>query len=105
MEVKVTLTTPGRPYLGIETETAREGGAVVTQVFPGSPAEEAGIATGDIILLFNGRRVTKIEELEAALKDASAGDEAILAVVREGKVREVRLFLEDRRSAPKEEEA
>ena len=32
-------------------------GAVVTQVEPDSPAEQAGIQAGDVIVAFNGERV------------------------------------------------
>ena len=34
----------------------RPSGALVTEVFPGSAAENAGVLAGDIVTSFNGKR-------------------------------------------------
>ncbi len=49
---------------------SRIRGVLVTGVEPGSPADEAGIAEGDVILEANGRDVTAVADLGAAVRQA-----------------------------------
>jgi S1-C subfamily serine protease len=44
---------PGRPWLGVNTEELR-GRLFVTRVTPSSPAEQAGLKRGDVIVGVNG---------------------------------------------------
>ena len=60
-----TLTPELREQLGYEDET----GVLVTNVEPGSPAADAGIVRGALILEVNRQPVTKPEQLQQALKD------------------------------------
>ena len=76
---------------------AGENGPVVEQVSTGSPAEEAGLQKGDVILAINGRRF-RPEELSDArtlLKTLPAGSIAELSVRRAGQERTVRVRLRD----------
>ncbi len=52
---------PPRPWLGVDTAET-EGRVVVTVVTPGSPAEQAGLRRGDIILAVGQQRVRGIAE-------------------------------------------
>lgn len=63
------LTPEAAQQLGIE---AKEG-LVVTNVESGSPADEAGIMSGDVILEINRQAVKKISDYEKATK-AAKGD-------------------------------
>lgn len=40
-----------------------ERGVLVPQVIPGSPAEKAGFAEGDVIIKFNGKDVRRSEDI------------------------------------------
>jgi len=57
--------------------------AVITQVSPGSPAMEAGLLDGDIILSFNGETYDGIDDLIQKVNQ-NAGEEIILTLERAG---------------------
>lgn len=48
-----------------------DGGVVVSEVYPGKPAEAAGIKAGDVLLSANGKRLAKQEELTEAVQRAA----------------------------------
>ncbi len=59
-------------------------GVVITQVVPGSAAEEAGLHTGDIIARVNGRSVRQASELRNAIGLLRIGDRVRIEVLRNG---------------------
>jgi serine protease Do len=61
-------------------------GALVTEVFPDSPAKTAGIETGDIITEVNGKGVESITALRNAVSLMEPGEKATLTVHRNGKI-------------------
>ncbi len=63
----------------------RPEGALVTRVMPGSPAEKAGIAVGDIILEFDGKPVPDSAALPALVGRTPPGKPVALSLLREGK--------------------
>jgi serine protease Do len=63
----------------------RAAGALVVQVVKGSPAEAAGLVSGDIIVKVNGKDVYLSSDLPHQIGRLRAGDEAELSVVRAGK--------------------
>lgn len=62
-------------------------GALVAEVTPGSPADQAGLQRGDIIVGFNGTAVRDSRELPALVAQAPVGSQAKVTVLREGKER------------------
>jgi serine protease Do len=58
-------------------------GVIVVEVMPGSPAEEAGLEDGDIVVAFNGRKVEKESTFAGMLADVKRGGIVMLRVVRE----------------------
>jgi membrane-associated protease RseP (regulator of RpoE activity) len=75
-------------YLGVslEEETEyEEGGARVTRVVDGSPADEAGIEDGDIIVLFDGEVIRGPVGLTKRIHKKEAGDTVRIVVLRDGK--------------------
>ncbi|NLO89941.1 MAG: PDZ domain-containing protein [Clostridia bacterium] len=92
-----------RPFIGIYnfreiTEEMSEWyniprGIYVGGVVPGSPAQKAGIQSGDIIIEFDGKRITTYAELDEALSKHKVGDKVKISVVRDGKRREFNLTL------------
>lgn len=59
--------------------------AVVTEVTEGSPAAEAGIKTGDIIVEFNGKPVPRSHDFPGVIADTAPGQRITLKIVREKK--------------------
>jgi serine protease Do len=73
-----------RPWLGVTLYTvdqfvvqrynlAVEKGAFVTYVNPGSPADEAGVKAGDVIVSFNGKEIANTDELLQTLRSSKIG--------------------------------
>lgn len=60
-------------------------GALVAEVIKGSPAEEAGIKRGDIIVEFNGKEVKHSHELPMMVASTEVGKVVDLKVLRDGK--------------------
>jgi serine protease Do len=59
--------------------------AVVTEVAEKSPAAEAGIKTGDIIVEFNGKPVPKSHEFPTVIADIPPGQKVTLKIFRDKK--------------------
>lgn len=57
-------------------------GIYVTGVEEGSPAQQAGIFTGDIIVKFDGEKITSYEDLQEILQYYAAGSTATVTVKR-----------------------
>ncbi|HEV2360869.1 MAG TPA: trypsin-like peptidase domain-containing protein [Acidimicrobiales bacterium] len=60
-------------------------GAVVVQVDPGTPAEQAGIQTGDVITSFAGHAIRSPQDLSAVVTQLPAGDSVSITWVDSGK--------------------
>lgn len=87
-------------YLGVmmRTEsTEAKGkayeGAYVTEVVEGSPAEEANIETGDLIVEFNEKKITTSDDLVQAVHEAKPGEKVKVVVIREGKKKNLKVDL------------
>ncbi|MEX2195482.1 MAG: trypsin-like peptidase domain-containing protein [Thermoleophilaceae bacterium] len=61
-----------------------EGGAIVTVVGEDTPASDARIRRGDVIVAIEGADVRAVEDVFAALRDRAPGDELELTVLRDG---------------------
>jgi serine protease Do len=72
------------PLLGI-AGGARQKPCRVRQVFPGSPAERAGVTSGDIIQKFGTDKVTNFAELAKFLSKQKPGNKIALEIERGGK--------------------
>ncbi len=71
------------PVLGISVDTSfAEGGARVASVSPDSPAQSAGIETGDVIIELGGRKITNSDELIVAIRDKAPGDQVSITLKR-----------------------
>jgi serine protease Do len=76
------LTPQARRAYGIDREVQK--GVVITHVKPVSPAGDANLAEGDVILEVNGTAVSSVEELQAQMKKAPKGKYIRLYVQRGG---------------------
>jgi serine protease Do len=61
------------------------GGALVADVVSGSPAEKAGIKTGDVIIEFNRKEIKDSSDLPPVVARVEPGTTVQLKVLREGK--------------------
>jgi S1-C subfamily serine protease len=94
--------------------TAREG-ALIQRIESGSPADDAGLKEGDstidfqgqsdipvggdVIVAVNGTKLTRSHDLADTISGMTAGDEADLTVLRDGKPRHVKVELGRREAA------
>ena len=99
--------TPDQAFLGVTTadvssltdaqrerfEVDADEGALVTEVVPGSAAEEAGIEEGDVIVGIDGDGIEQATEVRAAIIDRDPGDRIELQVERAGEERTVEVTL------------
>lgn len=69
-------------------------GAVVSQVEPGSPAEKAGLKTGDVITQLNGKTVEDAGQLQVEVGQKQPGTKIDLTIMRDGKSQQVPVTLE-----------
>jgi S1-C subfamily serine protease len=84
-----------RPYIGVTTAPHRQG-AEVQEVTPGSPAESAGIAVGDVITGIDGRAVRDPDDVADAIKGLEPGDDIEIEASRDGEERSFDVELEER---------
>ena len=60
------------------------GGVGVTEVLPGSAAEEAGIRRGDVITLIAGTPITSLESYHRAIAQLQSGESVPVRLIRRG---------------------
>ncbi len=73
------------PDLAGSLGVAASSGVLVAGVLPASPAEQAGIAAGDLISEVNRKRVQDLKGFRAVLEQ-SQGDQAVLIKLQRGEV-------------------
>jgi S1-C subfamily serine protease len=71
-------------------------GVKIAAVSDGSPASNAGLKKGDIIKKFNGKIVKTLRDYSNMLKEHKPGDEVIFTIERKGKIKDIKLKLEER---------
>lgn len=77
------------PKLAKALDIERSTGAVITRVTKGSPAEQAGLEVGDVVIAVNGEKTDTAGQLRNAIGLLRVGSEVTLTVVHDGKEREV----------------
>ena len=89
--------SPGGARLGAAVADAqmrtRNPGAYVGHVSPGSPAAQAGLKAGDVIIELNGQTVLGAADLERILATLKAGTQTTLSHLREGQRATVQVTL------------
>ena len=106
----VSIATDGGNYLGIvATEVTRENmgrynlreprGIAVIRVAEGSPAERAGLKTGDVILRFDNEQVTTYRKLQRLISESAPEQNIRLTISRNGAEQEISVTLGRRKDA------
>jgi membrane protease YdiL (CAAX protease family) len=80
------------PRLGVYV-MGGERGCVVTGVSAGSPADRAGLRTGDVVTALDGTAVRNYRELSAVVHQKRVGDHVTIDFTRQGKRQRVEAVL------------
>jgi len=86
---------PGGSYLGIGIQEInadraktlklpQDAAVEITRVGAGSPADKAGLKTGDVVLQYNGVRVEGIEHFSRMVRETPLGRDVKLESLRNG---------------------
>jgi len=97
-------------YLGVRIQDVDEAraeeagldseyGVYLEEVTEDGPAAEAGLASGDVLVAWNGERLESVAQLQRLVRETPAGREVALTAVRDGREREVTIALGDRSDA------
>lgn len=84
------------PQLAVEQNLTINQGALLQQIIGGSPAEQAGLRTGDIIIAVNGRPIDDRHPLVSLLIEHVAGETVTLDIMRNGETFQTELTLGER---------
>ena len=87
--------TPITPEVAEALNLKERKGALVAQVTKGGPAANAGIEPGDIIFEFNGRKVSKNDDLPPVVAGTTPGTTVPVKVLRDGKDRTFNVKVEE----------
>ena len=82
-----------RPEMAAAFEATDESGVLIGDVVPDSPADRAGLKRGDVLTSLNGRALNSASELRNQVGMMKPGEKVRLALLREGKNRELGLKL------------
>jgi serine protease Do len=85
-----------RGYLGVkiqpitsdiakQSKLSQPVGALIAEVTPGSPGEQAGLKPGDVVTEFDGKSVTDSRHLQLMVAEKPPGSRVSMKIVREGK--------------------
>jgi serine protease Do len=74
-------------------------GALVTQMYRNSASYDAGLRPGDVIVSFNGQKISDAAQLRRMVADARIGTAATLRVVRNGRTSDMKITIESSASA------
>jgi len=87
--VAATPTVPRAGYLGLHVVAGAQGQLAVAEVSADSPAAQAGVQRGDVLLKLNGSAVKDDDTLRDLLRTKSAGEAVKLSLMRKDKPLEV----------------
>ncbi len=84
------------PELSSHFKLKDGAGVLISAVTPGEPAEKAGIKAGDIIVEFDGRPITELNELPRAVAATAPGKTSKVKVLRDGKLKTLSVTVAER---------
>ncbi len=65
----------------------------IERVLPGSPAEKAGLLTGDQLIAVEGIEIKEVKEIHHALSEKGWGNDITFTIIRERMKKEVTVVL------------
>lgn len=105
MHSLISTGSVSRGYLGVSAETVtpelaeslgmkKDGkGVAVTDVTPGSPADQAGVQRTDVIVGINERPVASLQDLRLLIAQSAPGSKVTLNLLRNGKAEALEVTL------------
>ncbi len=78
-------------YFGVEEGT----GLLITKITKDSPAAEAGLKVGDVILSADGKKVNKADKLSNMIHEKEKGEVVKLQIIRDKKKRTIEVRVEE----------
>jgi len=101
-----TKSKSNKGWLGITTQSVNKDlseafdlgidyGALINEVFEDSPAEKAKLFEEDVIVSFNGEKVSDVDDLLDLLDEAKAGDEVELVIFRDGDKKNIKVTVDE----------
>ena len=88
--IGVKVVSNGTDIVLSDSQTFK-GGVVVSSLSEGSPAAEAQIEAGDIIIAFNGNDVKDAKSFSRAVAETEQGKQIILRIWRNGQIKDITL--------------
>ncbi len=82
---------PPKPYLGIRGFTDKKGAKIFVLV--DSPADKAGLESGDIVQKYNKQPIKTYDDLRAEIKNSKIGEVVTITILRENEVKTFRVKL------------
>ncbi|MFH2049726.1 MAG: PDZ domain-containing protein [bacterium] len=101
-----TMSKSDKGWLGITTQSVNKDlseafdlgvdyGALINEVFEDSPAEKAKLFEEDVIVSFNGEKVSDVDDLLDLLDETKAGDEVELVIFRDGEKKNIKVTVDE----------
>jgi serine protease Do len=84
------------PSLAQAFKIERTNGALVSDVTAGSPAEAAGIKSGDVIVEFNGKPVENASQLKLHVAETAPGSSVPVVVNRSGETKNLNITVREK---------
>jgi len=81
------------PVIGANLDMRYDGGAKISEVNSGSPAQNGGVRSGDVVTAIDGQKVTSAEGLIVAIRTHRPGEVIKLSLERDGKTVQVSVTL------------
>jgi serine protease Do len=84
---------PLTPELAERFEIKEQNGALINEVVEGTPAAEAGLKPGDVVVEFNGKKIADYRQLRLLVSQTLPKTKATFKVLRDGKSRTINVTL------------
>jgi len=84
-----------REYFNVRSD----GGVLISEVVKNSPAENAGLKAGDVIIAINEDEIWDSYDLTTTVKEYEPKEEVKLKVIRKGRVKKINIALGERNQA------
>lgn len=103
-----------RPWVGIglqdltpelmkDFNVKEKEGALISQVYEGSPAEKAGLKIGDIVVQIDGKKIKDSQDVVREVLKRQVGQKILFEVIRDGKRVEISVITTQMPSPPTEQ--
>ena len=101
-----------RGHIGIHAQTInpimatglgldRKWGVVIGDVYPGGPAEKAGLLVGDVVVALNGKNMENGRQFEVNLYRYAGGDDVTIEISRYGSIKTMTVSVIERHDDPR----